>query len=289
MDSPPVVRQQSYGKSQVRLSWIHRKGTRHDFIELTTWIELVGQFHAAYGAADNSLVVATDTIKNAVYVLAKQHGVASIEAFAQLLGRHFLESYAQVERIHVRCAETSWARMSFAGQDHSHAFVGGSSERFTCTLDATRDGELLNSGFKDLQVLKTNGSGFSGFFRDLHTTLRETEDRIFATSIEATWPCQDLTADWSGARRTIRQACLDAFANQYSKSAQHTLYEMARSAFDACPLIDSIEITMPNQHHLLANLSPFGLDNPNEVFVPTSEPFGKIRAMVDRAKSEKTA
>ncbi len=284
MTQPSVVVHQSYGKSNVRLSRIERHGSRHNFIELSIDIQLRGKpFDASYSAADNSLVVATDTMKNTVYALAGRHGVGSIEGFSQQLGRHFLETYRHVDEVGIRSVEKPWARMEFAGHEHDHAFVCGSSERFTCEVTAPRGNPAsMTAGLDGLQVLKTTASSFEHFLRDEYTTLPEATDRIFATSISATWPCGDFTKDWSTARQTIRGALLDVFANQYSKSVQHTLYEMAGAALAACSLIDEITITMPNQHHLLANLAPFGLQNPNEVFVPTSEPFGNINATIAR-------
>ena len=183
--------------------------------------------------------------------------------------------------------------MQFGGNPHDHAFmVAGDNERsYLPIYEIPRDESSLSScmGLTDLQVLKTTGSGFSGFLRDEYTTLPETNDRIFATSISATWPCSDLTpiATTAAAEHSIRAALLDVFANRFSKSVQHTLYEMAGAAFAACSLIDEITIVMPNQHHLPANLAPFGLQNPNEVFVPTSEPFGIISATIARGQSEK--
>ncbi len=281
--SAPVVVQQSYGKSQVRLSRIHRKGSRHEFIDLTVWIELDGDFIPSYSAADNSQIVPTDTMKNTVYVLASRSDIKAIEVFAQALSKHFLETYPQISRAQIRCEEKLWSRITFSGKQHDHTFVGSGSERFTCIVKADRaKGISMSSGLCDLQVLKTTGSSFVDYVQDEYTTLKPAEDRIFATAIEAHWPCNDLSADWSAARQKIRAALIDVFANQFSKSVQHTLYEMARAAFAACSLIDEIEITMPNQHHLLADLTPFGLKNPNEVFVPTSEPFGKISATIAR-------
>jgi urate oxidase len=284
----PIVRSQSYGKSQVRLSRVHRSGNRHEFIELTVWIELGGDFEKSYSAADNSLVVATDTMKNTVYILASRNDVNSIESFTQLLGEHFLEKYGHVDRVDVRCEQRPWKRMRFEGKEHDHAFLGISGERRTCHFVAKRgDGSNMRCGVAGLTVLKTTGSGFSHFYRDDNTTLPDTDDRIFATAIEASWPCGDFAANWSAVHKQVREALLDVFANQYSKSVQHTLYEMARAVFTACPEIDEITITMPNQHHLLANLTPFGLQNPNEVFVPTSEPFGNISATISRADANR--
>ena len=281
MPSPNVIKQ-SYGKSQVRVSRIERHGARHEFTEVTVWIELDGDFESSYSAADNSKVVPTDTMKNTVYVLAGRHGIKTIESFAQLLGQHFLNSYTHVDRAQIRCEQAIWSRMSFGGKEHEHAFVGGSTGRNMCSVSADRKGASLRSGLVGLTVLKSTGSGFTGYLQDDYTTLKPTEDRIFATTISAQWPCRDPAADWTAARQSIRAALLDVFANQYSKSVQHTLYEMARAAFAACPLLDEIDIQMPNQHHLLANLQPFGLKNPNEVFVPTSEPFGNIGATIRR-------
>jgi urate oxidase len=281
---PPVVANQSYGKSQVRVSRIKRDGAHHEFTELTVWIDLDGLFEGSYSAGDNSTVVPTDTMKNTVYVLASQHGVKSAEAFAQLLAKHFLDTYSHVDRADVRCEQTLWARLDFGAKSHVHAFIGGNSERNTCSVSAYRHTTTVHSGLVGLQVLKSTGSGFTGYLQDEYTTLKPTEDRIFATTISAQWPCRDQAVDWTAVRQTIRAALLDIFANHYSKSVQHTLYEMACAAFTACPLIDEIEIRMPNQHHLLANLEPFGLKNPNEVFVPTSEPFGNIGATIRRGE-----
>jgi urate oxidase len=285
MSHDPIVQQQSYGKSQVRVSRIHRRGDLHEFIELTVSIALDGDFKPSFSAADNSKIVATDTMKNTVYVLVGRFGIPSVEVFAQRLGRHFLDTYAHIDWVTIDCQEHPRTRITFAGKPHEHEFLGGSCERYTCRFTAHRNGETgMTAGLSGLQVLKTTGSGFEKFLRDQYTTLPETADRIFATSISATWPCVNLAADWSGARQSVRAALLDVFANQYSKSVQHTLYEMARAAFAACSLIDSIEIRMPNQHHLPVNLEPFGLKNANEVFVPTSEPFGDISATICRGE-----
>ena len=275
---------QSYGKSRVRLSRINRDQPRHEFIELTAAISLDGDFSAAFIAADNRLVVATDTMKNTVYVLANQYGVVSIERFALLLAKHFLDSYSHVSQVTVSLVEKPWQRMAFAGEDHAHSFVAAGNERYECEAIATRKGTLLTAGLQGLQVLKTTGSGFSQFHRDQFTTLPETEDRIFATTIEARWPCADLAADWTSARQAIRAAILRVFATNFSPSVQATLFEMAEAAFAACPAIDEITITMPNQHHIPFNLQPFGATIANATFVPTDEPHGLISGTVRRGE-----
>ncbi len=282
--SDPVVQTQSYGKSQVRVSRIACEGDQHRIAELTVWIELQGDFDAAYTDADNSLIVPTDTVKNTVYVLASQHGIDSIEAFCSIVAEHFLQSYDHVDLAVVHGEETLRDRLQIGGQPHPHAFEAR-SEQNTCDVVAMRDGIALSAGFAGLEVLKTTASSFAGYHQCENTTLQPVGDRIFATSIEASWPCGDVEADWTSARRTIRNALVEVFATTLSPSVQATLYQMGRKGLEACSLIDEIHISLPNQHHLLADLSPFGLENPNEVFIPVSEPFGNIRATIARKES----
>ena len=80
----------------------------------------------------------------------------------------------------------------------------------------------------------------------------------------------------------IRETLLETFAHHQSKSVQHTLYAMGKAALDSNPEIDDINLSMPNKHCLLVDLSRFGQDNPNEIFVPVDEPHGNIQARLRR-------
>ncbi|MEM9186185.1 MAG: factor-independent urate hydroxylase [Planctomycetota bacterium] len=280
------VRTQSYGKSAVRLSTVARDGDQHSFTELTLGIELSGDFDAAYDSADNALVVPTDTMKNTVYALAKRHGLESLEAFCRLLGRHFVDRFAHVDMATVAGEESLWKRLELGDGPHPHAFVSAAGERGKCTVTAVADDLTQECGFTGLKVLKTTGSAFEGYLVDEFTTLKPTDDRIFATTIDASWSCPQPMLDWSAVRSAVRHEVLAVFANQHSESVQHTLYEMGKAALARCPELEALSLTMPNQHHLLANLEPFGMENPNEVFVPTDEPHGNISATIGRAAAE---
>lgn len=273
---------QKYGKTRVRVARVDRRGDRHEFIELAVDIALEGDFAAAYTTGDNGSVVPTDTMKNTVYALAEQHGIAAPEHFAVVLAKHFLERHQHVTRVSVRSEQAIWQRLDLGGNPHGHAFCGGFQDRNTCHCDANRERIELASGLTGLTLLKTTGSGFSGFPRDEYTTLQDTNDRIFATAIDATWPCRELEVDWTAARLKIRTSLLEVFAGRFSPSVQRTLFEMATAAFDACNDIDEIEITMPNRHYLSFDFGPLGLLNSNSVFVPTSEPHGSISARISR-------
>jgi urate oxidase len=272
----------AYGKSQIRLTRVTRHADRHDLKELSVAIQLEGDFAASYVDGDNRRVVATDTMKNTVYALAKKHAVPDLESFGTVLARHFLQEYPQVSRAAIELEEQLWQRLSVEGREHPYAFVGGGSETRTCTVTGTREELHIESGLGGLLVLKTTDSSFAGFVRDRYTTLPETSDRLFATMVTATWTCNPAPADWDVCHRLIRQAMLDVFAKHKSLSVQHTLYAMGAAALEACRQVEEISLQMSNKHRLLVNLQPFGLENPNDVFVATDEPYGLITGTLKR-------
>src|SRR5262249_42466104 len=147
----------------------------------------------------------------------------------------------------------------------------------------TRDADRLEvvSGLANLVVLKTTDSAFAGFPRDEYTTLPETAERILATSMTVSWKYRAGTSDFTGRDR-VRAALLETFARHVTLSVQHTLYAMGEAALAACADVTEITLTLPNRHHLLVDLQPFGLDNPNEVFVATDQPYGLIEATIAR-------
>src|SRR5204863_1507705 len=141
-------------------------------------------------------------------------------------------------------------------------------EEWTGAVTRGKASTAITAGLTNLVVLKTTDSAFSGFPRDQYTTLPETEDRIMATSVTAAWTYRPGTTGFA-ARDRIRHALVDTFAAHHSRSVQHTLYAMGEAALAACGDATSITLTMPNRHHLLVDLKPFGMDNPNEIFVAT--------------------
>jgi urate oxidase len=277
-----ILTQHAYGKAQVRLTKVTRHAGRHDLKELCVAVQLEGDFDACYLRGDNRRIVATDSMKNITYALARNHPLTDIESFGQTLANHFLQTYPHVSAATIRLAEQPWQRIAVNGLDHPHAFIGGGSDKRTSTVTGTRHGMRIESGLDNLLLLKTTDSAFAGFIRDRYTTLEETEDRIFATALSASWVYSEPAADWNRCYDLIRQAMLEVFARHKSLAVQQTLYAMGAAALEACSQIEQISLRMPNKHHLLVNLQPFGLENNNEIFVATEEPFGVITGTLRR-------
>ena len=278
----PKLSSHRYGKARVRVAKILRGKDRQSIVEIDVAVMLEGDFESSYTAGDNTKVVPTDTIKNTINVLAKEKLGDEIEPFAIALGEHFLKRYQQVRTASIEIGERDWRRMEIDGKPHSHSFVAGSDAKMFTRVVCGRDSQTVESGIRNLVILKSTGSGFENYPKDEFTTLPETADRILATSFSATWSYAKNPSSYRDRNDKIIDAMLKVFANNYSPSAQTTLFEMGTAALEVCPEISRIELAMPNKHYLPIDLSRFNRENKNEVFTPTDEPHGQIEAVVSR-------
>jgi urate oxidase len=272
-----------YGKAAIRLVRVGRDTSPHRLRDLTVAIALEGDFTAAHVDGDNSLVVATDTMKNTTYALAADHLTGSIEDFAAVLGRHFLQ-YEQVERAIVNIREHAWSPVDVGGRPAPDAFVRTAEGTRVATVAVGRDRTVAEAGIEDLIVMKTTRSAFSGFPRDRYTTLAETEDRLMATKVTAIWtygsPDIDFDATWAAVRATL----LEVFADHDSPSVQTSIWIIAKAMLERHEELDEVRMVLPNLHHWTVDLDRFGIDNDRLVYVATTEPHGLIEATVRRSE-----
>jgi urate oxidase len=268
----------NYGKSGVRLLRVVRQQGRHDIKELTIRVRFEGDFDAAHTKGDNQKILPTDTMKNTVYVLARQYPVEAVEEFGLHLIEHFLTYNPQVSRVRIEASENLWERLPLGGKPHASAFTRTGDEKRTATVIGTREGITIRAGIDDLIVLKTTKSAFDGFLRDPYTTLKEDRDRILSTVIHADWFYEGGEVEFSPVWHGVRQTMLETFAEHDSHSLQHTLYAMGEAVLNSFDRIREIYLSFPNKHFTPVNLEPFGMDNPGEVFLPTDEPHGLIEA-----------
>ena len=279
-----------YGKAEVRLVHVVKSGLEHALKDLSVSIALSGDQADTHLTGDNTKVLTTDAQKNAVYVLAKQHGVAAIEDFALLLVRHFLTTCPYISHARVAVEEYTWDRIP--GAQSRHSFMRSGREVRTALVHAGADGAAsVVSGLKDLVLLNSTGSEFHGFFKDEYTTLAETTDRVLATAVDARWRHlghvhaweRDGEKDWDKSYTEARAALLTAFADTHSLSLQQTLYAMGARLIGLGDQIAEVRLALPNRHHFAVDLTPFGLTNENEVFYAADRPYGLIEGTVAHA------
>lgn len=279
----------SYGKSDVRLTKVIRSENRHELFEIVVNVQLEGDFSAAYSVGDNRNVVATDTIKNFVYVKANEHSFDSAEEFAIILAKEFAATYSQISRATIELTQATWRRIDVDGVLHNHAFVdGGHQKRYVKASAARGLARIpLIGGVRELLVLKTTASEWRDFHADRHRTLKDTSDRIMATQIDADWTFNTTAATnaLNSHYHMITNAIVRTFATQHSLGVQQTLQQMGEAALEACNAIDSISFTLPNLHRIPFNLDPFGLKSENDIFVATEAPYGLIKGTIARKPS----
>src|SRR5215469_2944566 len=274
---PIHLAENNYGKSRVRLLRVSRQEGRHDIKELTLAIRFEGDFEAAHVQGDNRKILPTDTMKNTVYALARQHPIETIERFSLHLIEHFLTYNPQVSLVRIEATENLWVRLPRGDKPHASAFTRFSEEKRTAQLSGTREGTTIHAGIDGLVVLKTSHSAFENFLRDPYTTLKDDRNRILATAIRANWLYSGEEVEFS-VWHAVRQMLLETFAEHNSLSLQHTLYAMGEAVLNNFSNIREIHLSLPNKHFNLVDLAPLGMDNPAEVFLPTDEPHGLIEA-----------
>jgi urate oxidase len=272
-----------YGKAENRLVRIYRETARHEIRDVTVSTALRGDFAAAHLHGDQSAVLPTDTQKNTAYAFAKEHGLRAIEEYALTLARHFVDDVEPVRGARISVDEFAWERVPVGGEGHDHTWVRRGPEVRMTVVDVSAEGTEVVSGLRDLVLLKSTGSEFAGFLKDRYTTLAETHDRIMSTALEARWRYTDLGVEWDKTWADVRRILLEQFATVHSLALQQTLWEMGRAVLEAHPEIAEINLQAPNKHHFAVDLSPFGLENPNEVFYAADRPYGLIEATVTRS------
>lgn len=276
------LEENAYGKNAVNLSKIIRHPGYHEFRQITVNVSLQGDFESAHTEGDNTKILPTDTQKNTVYALAKEHFTSAIEDFALHLAGHFITTQPLVSQATIDITEHIYSRMLFDGTEHPHAYIGGGSEKRTALIVQNAAGTTVNAGIKDLLILKTTDSGFEHYIKDRYTTLKETADRILATQCVASWNYNGLVTGYTQQFNDIRNTLLKTFAYHKSLSVQQTLFAMGQAVLEQYPSVKDISLKMPNKHHIPFNLEPFGMNNQNEIFIATDEPYGYITGTITR-------
>jgi urate oxidase len=277
-----ILGDNQYGKAENRVVRIYRDTPRHEIRDINVSTCLRGAFSAAYLTGDQSDVLPTDTQKQTAYAYAKEKGLASIEDYGLALARHFVHDVAPVAAAHIEIDEYAWQRAVVGGAEHDHTWIRKGQEVRTAAVSVDADGEWVVGGLKDLVILKSTGSEFAGFLTDRYTVLEPTHDRVLATSLVAQWRFTSTDVRWDDVYAGVKSQLVEQFATVRSLALQQTLYEMGKAVLEHYPVIAEVRLSAPNKHHVRYDLSPFGLENNNEVFHADDRPYGLIQAAVTR-------
>lgn len=276
-----VLGANSYGKAGNHLFKVVRATDRHEVRDYRVDVALTGDYDAVHSDGDNTGAMATDTMRNTVYAVASQTSFDSPERYGlELVG--YLLTQPRVTGAKVSVVEQRWDRIVVDGRPHDHAFTKAAGGKHTAVVTGAGEQRAVTAGVDDLHVLKTTNSGWSNFLEGGYRTLKDTDDRILATSITATWDYREPSGDfgtwWDGVNEQIART----FTDHFSPSVQNTIWRMGQAILQRFEQIERVSFTLPNKHHLLYDLAPFGLDNDREIYWVTVEPYGRIQATVER-------
>lgn len=277
-----VLGPNQYGKAETRVVRVSRDGDVHRLDDLNVSVGLTGDMTDVHLTGDNAAVLPTDSQKNTVFAFARQYGIGEVEEFGLRLARHFVDSQPTIHTARVTLHQYGWERLSVRGEPAPHSFQRSGAETRTATVTCDGTGTWVVSGLTDLVLLSSTGSEFWGYVKDRYTTLPETDDRILATAVDVQWRHTALDTDWAKSYAEARRHLVEAFAETHSLSLQQTLYAMGQRVLDELPEVAEVRLSLPNKHHFAVDLSPFGLDNPNEVFFAADRPYGLIEGTVLR-------
>ncbi|MCX5209541.1 urate oxidase [Kitasatospora sp. NBC_00240] len=291
-----VLGQNQYGKAENRIVRVYRDSTRHEIKDLNVSVALSGDLDDVHLTGSNANCLPTDTTKNTVFAFAKEYGIESAEQFGITLAKHFVDNNEPIHRARIRIEEYTWDRIKtpdnsarFIGSEEvGHSFVRNGGETRTCEI--VYDGETVQviSGLKDLVVMNSTNSEFWGYIKDKYTTLQEAYDRILATQVTARWKYgftgkdDEAQPNWNRSYTHVRRHMLEAFAETYSYSLQQTLHSMGTRVLNNRSEVDEVRLELPNKHHFLVDLAPFGLKNDNEVYYAADRMYGLIEGTVHR-------
>jgi urate oxidase len=277
-----ILGKNQYGKAENRVVRIYRDTPQHEIHDINVSTCLRGDFSAAHLTGDQSDVLPTDTQKQTAYAYAKEKGLQQIESYGLALARHFVNEIDPVVAARIEIDEYAWERAVVNGREHDHTWIRKGQEVRTAAVTVDGDGEWVVGGLKDLIILKSTGSEFAGFLEDDYTVLEPTHDRVMATSLVAQWRFTTVDVDWDAVYSGVKAHLVEQFAVVQSLALQQTLYEMGAAVLRAYPEIAEVRLSAPNKHHFVYDLSPFGLENNNEVFHADDRPYGLIQASVTR-------
>jgi urate oxidase len=261
-------------------------------------VQVLGEaFTAAYTEGDNSNVVATDTMKNFIHRESLSFEGSTLEGWLFFLGRRFLETYPQMERLRVSAEELRFdaAAVPVEGggfepsgvlYHRRHDDHGVCSIEIGRTDDGTVELDDLRSGRVELDLLKITGSSFAAFARDQYTTLPERPDRLLFSNVDIAWRYADsmVAIEPDPAHYVPSEQVADlaavVFHQFVSLSIQHLVHEIGQRMFQRYPELVEISFEAENRTFDLAETS--AADERLKVYTDPRPPFGRIGLTMHR-------
>ncbi|WP_049997108.1 factor-independent urate hydroxylase [Halococcus sediminicola] len=273
-------------------------GRENTLFGLDIRVRLEGEeFLPSFSEADNSMVVATDTMKNFVHHELGEYDGSTVEGFLDFVGRQFLDQYSQIDAVQLSADEIPFDELGVPTDDGDFeaselVFRVSEDESGFGEVYITRgdDGHALEeqtSGITDLQLVKVKGSSFTDYVQDEHTTLPEREDRTLYISLDIFWDYEN-PEDALGeeperyvAPEQVRDIAHVMFDEVYSNSIQDLIYQIGLRVLERFPQLESVSFEA-NNRTWIAVREEIGGDEDVRVLREPDRPTGYQQFSMDR-------
>jgi len=249
----------------------------------------------AYTEGDNSLVVATDTMKNFIHQVASELEGATLEEYLLLLGRRFFQTWSHVHTLRLSGRELPFPAMTVPGDGGSGPsnvlFSANRDDYGSATLDVVRDGDDARivdhrCGREQLRLIKVTGSSFADFVRDQYTTLAAVRDRPLYIYLDVFWRYGDVAdavaTDHARyvASEQVRDLVATVFHEFVSMSIQHLMHEMGQRLLARFPQI--VEVAFDGQNRLWDTVVVSPADEKIKSYSDPRPPYGSLHLTLRR-------
>jgi urate oxidase/2-oxo-4-hydroxy-4-carboxy-5-ureidoimidazoline decarboxylase len=250
----------------------------------------------AYTEGDNSMVVATDTMKNFIHAVSLDFAGSTIEGWIESIGRRFLERYEHMSHVHVAAREIPFRAVDLRTSEgpvtrSERVFAAARGDDATAAIVlARRDGGIeitnLASGRADLRFVKLSGSAFAAFARDEYTTLPERTDRALHVFMDVGWRYAEpgIAIAPDPARYVASEQVVDlvgaVFDEFVSNSIQHLVHEVGQRMLERWPQLNEVSFEAQNRTWELPRVS--SADERVRVYTDPPAPYGRIGLVLKR-------
>jgi urate oxidase len=290
----------SYGKMRVPVYRVHARplrgvapvpespflGRANALFAAEVDIEVFGtDFLPAYTVGDNSMVVATDSMKNIIIRQALEYDGATLEGYLRQVGSHFISTYEQVHDIRLTARELPFDPVTRPDGDGGFAesdvlYTGSGRSDFAVAQLAMKriDGQPQvtqhESGRTGMRLFKITGSAFTSFVRDEYTTLPERKDRPLFIFMDVYWTYGDVAGVFGDQPQRyvpaeqVHDICAAVFDEFVSESIQHLVHEMGNRLLERFPQLAEVRFVAQNRTR-----DPFATSESNPEVKVYSDPF----------------
>lgn len=243
-------RRNYYGKGDVTVYRLQRKGIGAVFGANVTMLIYGDAFWPTYSTGDNTGLIATDSMKNFIQHETMNFSGSDLEGYCAFLCEKFLAHYPQAEGGQVSAVEIPYASFGATRM----AFSPGGAERSFASVEMGRVGDQIHilevrSAIRGFRMLRLGGSAFHGFVRDQYTTLPDIHNRPLHMWLDVEWTYVDSESPFNAGETTkaVRAIVRNVFDAFESGSIQQVLHRIGSRMLDELSSISQVDLQGNNR------------------------------------------